>query len=38
MIIIVPKKLKNDDYNKKSLKHFAVGMISDDCNKKPLVA
>jgi hypothetical protein len=37
MIIIVPKK-KNNDYNKKLLNHFAVGMISDGCNKKPLGA
>ena len=38
MIIIVPKKLKNNDYNKKPLNHFAVRMVSDGCNKKPIGA
>jgi hypothetical protein len=32
------KKIKNNDYNKKPLNHFAVGMVSDGCNKKPLGA
>ena len=47
MVLIVlyekPKLLLNgfkycNDYNKKPLNHFAVRMISDGCNKKPLGA